>query len=173
MPVRARMEVPPLTGFATRPGKMYLLLFVQRSAYIAGGASETGRRGVGRGGAGGGGRGGREGGRGNRGGRSRLRLKKKLPGDGHDDAEYKFQRRSHLRPRFVPRLASPSNPLYSFLGFRSPRSGRTVNEPRDGQSDARRVRDPREEKRTLLSGDEAVKMNSEEEGGKAVRVVSF
>lgn len=42
MPVRARMEVPPLTGFATQPGKMYLLLFVQRSVYIvAGGASET------------------------------------------------------------------------------------------------------------------------------------
>lgn len=33
MPVRARMEVPPLTGFATPLGKMYLLLFVQRSVY--------------------------------------------------------------------------------------------------------------------------------------------
>lgn len=33
MPVRARMEVPPLTGLATPPGKMYLLLFVQRSVY--------------------------------------------------------------------------------------------------------------------------------------------
>lgn len=47
---------------------------------------------------------------------SRLRLKKKLPGDGHDDAEYKFQRRSHLRSR----RSGPSAPtelLYSFLGF--------------------------------------------------------
>jgi len=45
-----------------------------------------------------------------------VEVEKKLPGDGHDDAEYKFQRRSHLRSR----RSGPSaltEPLYSFLDF--------------------------------------------------------
>lgn len=87
MPVRARMEVPPLTGFATRPGKMYLLLFVQRSVYSA--PLARARRNE------------RDGARGGRAGLLEVEVEKKLPGDGRarDDVEYKFQRRSHLRSR--------------------------------------------------------------------------
>lgn len=42
-----------------------------------------------------------------------VEVEKKLPGDGDDDAEYKFQRRSHLRSG----PSAPAEPLYSFLGF--------------------------------------------------------
>lgn len=77
--------------------------------YIAvGSASETGR--------GTGGWRGEEGGTMDRGVLLEVEVEKKLPGDGHDDAEYKFQRRSHLRSRRSGPSA-PTEPLYSFLGF--------------------------------------------------------
>lgn len=52
-----------------------------------------------------------------------VEVEKKLPGDGHDDAEYKFQRRSHLRSRRYGPSASHGAALLLF-GFFDPQSGR-------------------------------------------------
>lgn len=48
-------------------------------------------------------------------------VEKKLPGDGHDDAEYKFQRPRTSSPLGLP---ARTKPLYSFFGFFDPQSGR-------------------------------------------------
>lgn len=123
MPVRARMEVPPLTGFATRPGKMYLLLFVQRSVYSRRWRERDGTTIAvvelwGQKGMEGEGKGKAE--RWRPRGLLEVEVEKKLPGDGHDDAEYKFQRRSHLRSPVLPLSRGAALLLF---GFFDPQSG--------------------------------------------------